>query len=84
MPKNRVLREISGPKGEEVTGDWRKFRNKELHDFCSSPNTIRMIIMNMRWVGHVARMGEKKNTYRVSVGEPEGDLGMGGRIILTL
>jgi len=82
MPKNRVLRNISGPKRKEVTGDWRKFRKKELHDLCSSPNTIRMIIRNIRWAGHVARVGEKRNTCRVLVGEPEGDLGIVGRIIL--
>jgi hypothetical protein len=30
--ENRVLR-IFGPKRDEVTGEWRKLRNEELHDF---------------------------------------------------
>jgi hypothetical protein len=31
MSENRVLRRIFGPKREEVTGDWRRLHNKELH-----------------------------------------------------
>jgi hypothetical protein len=41
--ENRVLRRIFGPKRNEVTGEWRKLRNKELHNLYSSPNIIRMI-----------------------------------------
>jgi hypothetical protein len=26
----------------------------------------------VRWAGHVARMGEKRNAYRLLVGKPEG------------
>jgi hypothetical protein len=35
----------------------------------------------MRWVRHVARMGEKRNAYRLLVGKPEGTrpLGSPGR-----
>jgi hypothetical protein len=58
MFENRVLRSIFGPKRDEVTGDWRKLRNEELHNFYSSPNIIRMIkSRRMRWAGNVARMG---------------------------
>jgi hypothetical protein len=73
VSENRVLRRISGPKGDEMTGDWRiKLYNEELHDFYSSPNIIRMIkSRKVRWAGHVARMGEKKNAYRISVAKPE-------------
>jgi hypothetical protein len=41
--ENRVLRRIFGPKRDEVTGEWRKFLNEELHNLYSSPNIIRMI-----------------------------------------
>jgi hypothetical protein len=41
--ENRVLRRIFGPKRDEVTGDWRKLHNEELHNLYSSPNVIRMI-----------------------------------------
>jgi hypothetical protein len=40
--ENRVLRRIFGPK-EEVTGEWRKLHNEEVHNLYSSPNIIRMI-----------------------------------------
>jgi hypothetical protein len=52
--ENRVLRRIFGPRRDEVTGDWMKLHNEELHNMYSSPNKSR----RMRWAGHVARMGD--------------------------
>jgi hypothetical protein len=70
---NRVLRRIFGLKRDEVTGEWRKLHNEELHDLYSSRSIIRILqARRMRWVGHVARMGEKRNAYRLLVGKPEG------------
>jgi hypothetical protein len=67
-----VLRRIFGPRSDEVTGDWRKLHNEELHNLYSSPNIIRMIkLRRMRWAGHVVRMGETRNSYRILVGKPE-------------
>jgi hypothetical protein len=40
---NRVLRRIFGPKRDEVTGEWRKLHNEELHVLYSSPNIVRVI-----------------------------------------
>jgi hypothetical protein len=71
--ENRVLRRIFGPKRDEVTGEWRKLHNEELRDLYSSASIIRIIkSKRMRWAGHVARMGEKRNVYRLLVGKPEG------------
>jgi hypothetical protein len=70
--ENRVLRKIFGPKRDEVTGEWRKLHNEELNDLCCSPNIVRVIkSRKMRWAGHVARMGVKRDAYRVLVGKYE-------------
>jgi hypothetical protein len=76
--ENRVLRRIFGPRKDEVTGKWRKLHNEELRDLYSSPSIIRIIkSRRMRWVGHVARMGEKGNAYRLLVGKLEGKRPLG-------
>ena len=56
--ENRVLRRIFGPKGDEVTGEWRKLHNEELNDMYCSPNIVWVIkSRRMGWAGHVAYMG---------------------------
>jgi hypothetical protein len=61
-----------------VIGDWRKLHNEELHNLYSSPSIIRVIkSRRVRWVGHVARMGEKRYAYRILVGKPEGKIPLG-------
>jgi hypothetical protein len=69
---NRVLRRIFGPNRNKVTGGWGKLHNEELHNLCSSPSIITMIkSRRMRWAGHVARLEEKRNAYRILVGKPD-------------
>jgi hypothetical protein len=71
------LRKIFGPKREE-DGSWRKLHNNELHNLYFSPNIVRVIkSRRMRWVGHMARMGESRGVYRVLVGRPEGKRPLG-------
>jgi hypothetical protein len=73
--ENHVLRRIFGPKRDEVTGEWRKLHNEELHKLYSSPDIIRQV--KSRGAGHVARMGEEKKVYKVLVGKPEGKRQLG-------
>jgi hypothetical protein len=78
MFENKVLRRIFVPTRDEVTGGWRKLHIEELCDLYSSPNIIRIIkSRRMRWAGHLARMGEKRNSYRLLVGKPEGKRPLG-------
>jgi hypothetical protein len=69
--ENRVLRRIFGPKRDEVTGEWRKLLNEELHNLYSSPDIIRQVKANE--VGGTCgthRRGEE--SVQVLVGKPEG------------
>jgi hypothetical protein len=74
----RVVRKIFGLKRDEVIGSWRKLHNEDLHNLYCSPSTIRIIkSRRMRWAGHVARMGEKRNACMILVGKPEGKRPLG-------
>jgi hypothetical protein len=75
--ENRVLRRLFGPKRDEVTGEWRKLHNEELHDLYCSPTIVVVMKSRMKWAGHVARMVEGRGVCRVLVGKPEGKRQLG-------
>jgi hypothetical protein len=69
--ENRVLRRIFGPKRDEVTGEWRRLHNEELCALYCSPNIIWVIkSRRLRWTGHVACMGERRDANRILVRKP--------------
>jgi hypothetical protein len=69
--ENSALRRIFGPKRDEVTGGWRKLHNSELRGLYCLLSIIRVIkSRRMTWAGHVARMVEKRNVYKLLVGNP--------------
>jgi hypothetical protein len=70
--EKRVLRGKFGPERDEVTGDWRKLHNVETHYLYSSPSIIKVIkLRRLKGASHVARIGEKRNAYRILTGKPE-------------
>jgi hypothetical protein len=54
-----------------MTGDCIQLHNEALQDLWLSPDNIRLIRSRMKWVGHVARLGENRNAYRVLMEKPE-------------
>jgi hypothetical protein len=87
--EKRVPRKIFGPKRDEVTWEWIRLHNEEFYDLNSSQNIIRVSKSGrMRWLGHVAPMGERRDTYRGLVKknlrerDHLGDMGVDQEIIL--
>ena len=67
-----------GARKDEITGEWRKLHNAELHALYSSSNIIRGLkSRRVRWAGHVARMEQSRNAYRVLLGKSEGKRPLG-------
>jgi hypothetical protein len=69
--ENRVLRRMFEPRRNDVTRDWKKLSNEELHRQLKS--------RRVRWTGHVARMGQKRKLWQVLVGKSEGKGPLGRR-----
>jgi hypothetical protein len=64
---------LFGPRRDEVTGEWVKLHNKELHDQYSSPNIVLVIKSNrMRFDENVVCIWEGSGVYSSLVGTPEG------------
>ena len=57
----------------DENGEWRRLHNEELHSLYRSLNTVRVII-SRRWAGHVARMEEDRNAFKLLRGKPTEDL----------
>jgi hypothetical protein len=73
-----MLRRIFGAKRDEVIREWRKLHNEKLNDLYSSSYTVRVIKQRrLKWVGHVARIGQRRGVYSVLVGKPEGKRPLG-------
>ena len=78
MFDNSVLRKIFGPKRHKKTRQLTRLHNEELYDLYSSPKNILVIkSRRMRWVGHVVRMGDRTDAYRVLVRRPDGKRPLG-------
>jgi hypothetical protein len=73
IKEDMTMNNVQNYDRDGVTGELRKVHNEELRDLYSSPSIIRIMkARRMRWTGHVARMGEKRNAYRLLVVNPEG------------
>jgi hypothetical protein len=55
-----------------------RVHNEELNNLYPSPNIFRVIkSRRIRWMRHVARVGERRGVYRVLVGKTEGKRPLG-------
>jgi hypothetical protein len=76
--ENRMLRRIFGANREEVTREWRKLHNEEFNDLYCSLNIFRVLkSRRMRWVGHIAHMGESRDVYMGLAGKHNGKRPLG-------
>ena len=64
---------VLGARRDEITWEWRKLHNAELHALYSSPNIIRNLKSRLlRWAEHVVLIEKFRNTYRILVGKLKG------------
>ena len=70
------MKRIFGLKRDEVTRERRKLHNEELNDLYCSPNIVR-VVKSRRLTWHVARVGDKRDAYRILVGKPGGKIPLG-------
>ena len=58
---------------EEWEREWTRLHNEKLHNLFHSPNIVREIkAKRLRWAGHLGRMGEGRNVFKILTGEPTG------------
>jgi hypothetical protein len=67
---NSMLRRIFGSKREEVSGDWSKLHNEELHISYALPNITRVTkLRRVTWERNATGMGEMKKAYKIFIGK---------------
>ena len=75
--ENRILRRVFGLKTDE-NGELRRLHNEELHTLYRSPNIIRVIrSRRLRWAGHVSRMEEGRNAFKILTDKSTGMIPLG-------
>ena len=78
--KNKTLRKIFGPKGEEQIDGWRKLHNVELHNLYENADIIRTLkSRRFRWAVYVARMGDGRRAHKLLLENRKGSVHVVGR-----
>jgi hypothetical protein len=73
-----VLRNIFGPKRDEVTGEWWRLHNEDLYEMYFLPDITGVTkSRRVKWTGDRARMGNRGGAYRVLVRKPDGKRPLG-------
>jgi hypothetical protein len=75
--ENMVLRKVSGPKRDKVTTHWGRMHKEELHDLSSAVDIQADKSIRIRWLGFIARVGQRRGAYTVFMRKPEGKRPLG-------